>query len=83
MEKNDLLKPEDQVTITILGPDGSRLYQSTNNGYHSIESAINEALANANLEINPEDCSFEINNQTTGVSHSYRLNAHGNVKLIV
>lgn len=83
MENLDSLKPENQVTVTIWGPDDSRLYQSTNTGFHSIEVAIREALANANLEINPEDCVFEVSNLTTGVSHRYRINAHGHLKLIV
>lgn len=83
MEKFDSLKPDNQVTVTILGPDDSRLYQATNTGYHSIEEAIREALANAGLEINPEDCVFEVSNLTTDVSHRYRINAHGNLKLIV
>lgn len=83
MENFDSLKPENQVTVTIWGPDDSRLYQSTNTGFHSIEVAIREALANANLEINPEDCVFEVSNLTTGVSHRYRINAHGHLKLIV
>lgn len=83
MENSDLLKPADQVTVTILGPDGSRLYQATNTGYHSIETAIREALAHAALEINPEDCVYEVSNLTTDVSHRYRINAHGHLKLIV
>ena len=83
MENFDSLKPENQVTVTIWGPDDSRLYQSTDTGFHSIEVAIREALANANLEINPEDCVFEVSNLTTGVSHRYRINAHGHLKLIV
>ena len=83
MEKFDSLKPDNQVTVTILGPDDSRLYQSTNTGYHNIETAIRNALDDANLKINPEDCVFEVSNQDTGVSHKYRINAHGNLKLIV
>ena len=83
MEKTDLLKREDQVTVTILGPQGESLYQTTGTGYHTIDEAVREVLAQANLEVNPEDCVFEINNQTSGVSHSYRLNAHGHLKLIV
>lgn len=83
MEKFDSLKPADQVSVTIFGPDDSRLYQSTNTGYHSIEVAIKEALDNAGLAVNPEDCVFEVSNLTTDVSHRYRLNAHGNLKLIV
>ena len=83
MEKLDSLKPGDQVTVTIWGPDDSQIYQSTNTGYHSIEDAIKEAVTNAGLVISPEDCVFEISNLTTDVSHNYRINAHGNVKLIV
>lgn len=82
MEKFDSLKPEDQVTVTIWGPDDSRLYDSTHTGYHSIEEAIKEAIANAGLEINPEDCVFEVSNLTTSVSHKYRLNAHGHLVLM-
>lgn len=83
MEKFDSLKTDNEVTVTIFGPDDSRLYQSTGTGFHSIEAAISQALANASLEANPEDCVFEVTNRTTGVSHRYRLNAHGNLKLIV
>lgn len=83
MEKSDLLRTEDQVAVTIYGPDGSRLYETTCNGYHRIEEAIRAAVDNANLSVNPEDCVFEIDNKTTGVSHRYRINAHGNLKLIV
>lgn len=83
MEKADYLKPEDQVKVTVSGPDGSKLYEATNTGYHSIESAIRETWDNANRDINPEDCVFKVDNLTTGVSHEYRINAHGNLKLIV
>lgn len=83
MERSDLLKREDQVTVTVYGPDGSRLYQETKSGFHTIEGAIEDAVSNANLNINPEECVFEISNPERGVNHRYRLNAHGNVKLIV
>lgn len=83
MENTDSLKLEDQVKVTVWGPDGTSLYSSTNTGLHSLEAAINLALENANLDVNPEDCVFEVTNQTTGVSHRYRINAHGHLKLIV
>ena len=83
MEKSDALRPEEQVTVTIYGPEGENLYQATSSGYRSIEEAINEAVTNAGLEINPKLCVFEVSNLETGVSHRYRLNAHGNLKLIV
>lgn len=83
MEKFDSLKPVDQVTVSIWSPEGSCIYKSTNTGFHSIESAVNSAIENANPDINPEDCVFEISNDTTNVSHRYRLNAHGHLKLII
>lgn len=83
MEKSDALKPDEQVTVTIFGPEGSRLYQATNTGFHSLEVAIKEALANAALNVNPEDCVFEVANLDTNVAHKYRINAHGHLKLIV
>lgn len=83
MEKTDLLKPVDEVSVNIFGPDGSSLYKSTNSGFHTLEMAVENAIANSNLAVSPEDCVFEISNLTTGVSHRYRLNAHGHLKLIL
>lgn len=83
MEKSDALKREDQVTVTIYNPDGSPTYQTSGTGFHSIEAAISEAIGGAGLKVNPEDCVFKVSNDTTGVSHRYRINAHGNLKLIV
>ena len=83
MENIDLLKPEDKVVVTIFGPENNRLYQFTGRGYHNLESAVSDTVAKANLEINPEDCVFEITNETKAVTHRYRLNAHGHLKLII
>ncbi|MCH5225249.1 MAG: hypothetical protein J1D77_04580 [Muribaculaceae bacterium] len=83
MEATDLLQREDEVKVVILGPEGDRLYESTSKGFHNLETAINTALENANLNVDPEDCVFEVSNLSTGVSHEYRINAHGHLKLIV
>ena len=83
MEKIDSLKPQDQVNITIWGPDGSQLFETTGTGFHNIEAAIKDAIESSNLDINPENCVFEVTNKDTDVSHRYRFNAHGNLKLIV
>lgn len=82
METFDSLKPQDSVSVTIWGPEGSRIYQSTNTGYRSVEEAVSIAIKNAGLMISPEDCVFEVRNDETLVSHNYRLNAHGNLVLI-
>lgn len=83
MEQTDLLRPSDSVKVTILGPENNNLYTATASGFHTIDEAIRMAIGNAGLQISPEDCVFEINNLSTGVDHSYRINAHGNLKLIV
>lgn len=83
MEKPDLLRIDNQVKVAVLGPDNNRLFEMTNTGFRSVEAAIKSAIEEANLAVNPEDCVFEVSDLTTGVSHRYRLNAHGNLKLIV
>lgn len=83
MKTVDFLKPSDQVTVTIVSPDGSRLYQTTNTGFHNLETAIETALGKATLDTKPEDCTFDVTNRTTAVAHRYRINAHGHLKLIV
>lgn len=83
MERADSLKREDAVTVTIYGPDGSRLYEMTNSGFHSLEAAVSAAVESSSIGISPEDCVFEVKNDTSGVVHRYRLNAHGHLKLII
>lgn len=83
METIDSLKRDNRVAVTIEGPEGNELYKTSGTGYHSLEAAIDSALNQAQLSVNPEDCVFVVNNETTGVTHRYRFNAHGNLKLIV
>ena len=83
MERTDALKIGNRVDVTIWSPENTRLYQSTGTGFHNIEEAIKAAIEKASLDINPEDCVFEVTNEESGVSHRYRINAHGNLKLIV
>ena len=83
MEEFDSLRPGDKLTVTIAGPEGNDLFNSKNTGFHNIETAVSEAISNANLSINPEDCVFTVSNESSGVTHRYRLNAHGHLKLII
>ena len=82
MEKSDFLKPQDRVSVKVYGPDDAVVYKASGEGYHRIEQVVEEAAAKA-PGVNPEDCVFEVSNEQTGVSHRYRINAHGNLKLIV
>lgn len=79
----DTLKPADKVTVTVYAPDGSRIYQTTNTGFHNIEQAIKATVDKGELTSNPEDCVFEVTNRQTAVAHRYRINAHGHLHLIV
>lgn len=83
MENIDSLKRDNKVTVTIFAPDGSTISRTTGTGFHNIMEAIKDAIDKSTAEFNPEDCYFEVANDTTGVAHKYRLNAHGNLKLIV
>ena len=83
MEKADTLRPGDEVEVSIFGPENNCLYKSTQKGFHTIEEAIKTATYASSLSVNPEDCVFEVTNKDTGVSHKYRLNAHGHIKLIL
>ena len=83
MEDRDFLRLDDKVTVAIYGPDGNCLSKTESTGYHNLETVVKESFANSGIDIDPKDCVFEITNQTTGVTHRYRLNAHGNLKLII
>ena len=83
MESMDSIKRDNQVSVIIYGESGEKLFETTGTGYHSIEAAIRDAISNASLSVNPEDCVYEVTNDTTNISHRYRINAHGNLKLIV
>lgn len=83
MTTPDTLKPDDQVTVAIYDSNNMRLYQASGEGFHNLRQALEQAISHINHDINPEDCTFEVTNHRTGVVHRYRLNAHGNIKLIV
>lgn len=83
METFDTLRPDNEVTVKIWGPENVLIYEGTSTGHHKIEEAIKEALEKTESNINPEDYVFEVTNNTTGVSHKYRFNAHGHLKLII
>ena len=83
METTDLLKRGDKVTVIIYGPDDEKLYTLTGDDFHTLDSAVKESIEKADLTTNPENCVFEVRNDTRDVSHRYRINAHGHLKLIV
>lgn len=80
METNRLIT-DDKVEVMLEHADGRReRFEGT--GFHNIEQAI-EATAKA-LGVGDYDTDvFRVTDRTTGVTSSYRINAHGHVKLIV
>ena len=83
MKDIDSIRTEDEIAVSIFGPDGSVLYKSTGKGYHNLEMAVNDAISRSQIKLDPKDCVFEVSNLDTGVTHRYRLNAHGHLKLII
>lgn len=80
METNRL-RTEDKVEVILEHDDGRKeKYEGT--GFHDIEQAIQAAAEALNVDDYDTDV-FKVTDRTTGVTSSYRINAHGHVKLIV
>ena len=79
----DSLKRDDRVVITVYDAEGKPVYKTEGVGFHSLDQAIGGVIAEAGLSSEAENCVFEVRIDTTGVTHRYRLNAHGNLKRIV
>lgn len=80
METNRL-RTEDKVEVILEHDDGRKeKYEGT--GFHNIEQAIQAAAEALNVDDYDTDV-FKVTDRTTGVTSSYRINAHGHVKLIV
>lgn len=80
METNRL-RTGDKVEVMLVHSDG-RKEQYEGAGFRDIEQAI---LAAAEA-LGADDCDtdvFKVTDLATGVTSSYRINAHGHVKLIV
>jgi len=77
------LHPVDKVLVELYleGKETGR-YEGT--GFHTVEDAVGNAYeASGNKDIDIEDYVFRVTNLTDNTSSRYRINAGGNVKLIV
>ena len=80
METNRL-RPEDEVEVMLVHSDGRKeKYEGT--GFRDIEQAIQAAAEALGIDDYETDV-FRVTDLATGVTTSYRINAHGHVKLIV
>lgn len=80
METNRL-RTDDKVEVMLEHADGRKeRYEGT--GFHNIEQAIQAAAEALGVDDYDTDV-FRVTDRATGVTSSYRINAHGHVKLIV
>ena len=79
----DRLHPADNVVVKIY-EEGKLADTFTGAGFHDVAEAIHAAYRSTDCNADAiEDYVFEVDNAVTGTSARYRINAHGNVKLIV
>ncbi len=75
------LRTDNKVEVLLEHADGRKeRYEGT--GFHNIEQAIQAAAEALGVDDYDTDV-FRVTDRTTGVTSSYRINAHGHVKLIV
>lgn len=80
METNRL-RTGDKVEVVLEHSDGRKeKYEGT--GFRDIEQAIRTAAEALGIDDYETDV-FKVTDLATGVTSSYRINAHGHVKLIV
>lgn len=72
-----------EVRVTVTGPEGNHLFNSTYDDVKSARAAVEHALSDAVIEVNPEDCVFTVENMATAQIREYRLNAHGHLTEII
>lgn len=75
------LRTDNKVEVLLEHADGRKeRYEGT--GFHNIEQAIQAAAEALGVDDYDTDV-FRVTDRTTGVTSSYRINAHGHIKLIV
>lgn len=80
----DRLKPEDNVKVDITNIDGNKTATYTGSGFSNISDAIDAAYdTNANSLGDKEIYVYTVTDEASGISHRYRINAGGHVKLLV
>ena len=83
METNRI-HPGDKIQVMIYNPEGKKIDTYDGSEFHTVGDAVRAAFESSNQ--NSEDIRdyvFRVFNATESTSHRYRVNDHGNVKLIV
>lgn len=78
------VRPDDKVRVAIENVNGDVVSTYKGTGFSRVEEAIDAAYEyNSGLLGPMADYVYSIDDSTTGVCHRYRINAGGNVKLII
>lgn len=80
---SDYLRSGDATKVQVIDDEGSEVFTLRDTGIHTVQQAIDSAIAKMPPYIKPDTSTFIITNMTTGRSAQYRLNAHGHAKLII
>lgn len=84
--ERDRLRPDDKVMVKVYEDTGELAAESEATGFHTVREAIEatyESITDDENKADMRDYVFEVSDITTGTSARYRVNAHGNIKLIV
>lgn len=84
--ESDRLRVGDKVLVKVYEDTGELAARSEGTGFHTVREAIDatyESMADGDDKADKRDYVFEVSDLTTGTSARYRVNAHGNVRLIV
>lgn len=77
------IHPEDEVKVIVLNDVDAIVHTYDMKGFNSVGEAVRTAFEDYNRPTDIRDYTFRINNITTGATALYRVNAHGNLHLIV
>lgn len=77
------IKPEDEVKVMVYDRFGTLVHTYTARGMHNITEAVEAAYADSKRTDDKRDFTFRVTNLDSRASELYRLNAHGNLHLIV
>ena len=78
------IRPGDKIQVMIYDPDGKKIDTYDGTGFHTIGDAVRSAFESSNRNTEDiRDYVFRVFNVSESTSERYRVNAHGNVTLIV
>lgn len=80
--EHDYIKGSNKVLVEIFSEDGAKEFTFHANGDSNLQEAAVQSYDASGLKQDIRTLVFRITNETTGVSHRYRMNAHDNVHLI-